>query len=202
MHLLTIPGAPAELLERINARRARIPAGLMMMADEAGATPAEAAPEGKPDEGDKPLGPGGEKALREEREARKALEKEVAALKGSTSILDALRKALTPDGDNPDPNVDLAKQVAELRRERDEAKADRERTKLAQDIAGEIGVADVRDVALIAAQQGEAAMRALAERLKGATPTPSVPKPDPSAGKTGDPKPRTLSEAIQQHYTS
>ena len=199
MHLLTtIPGAPAELLERINARRARIPAGLMMMADEAGATPAEDAPEVKPDEGDKPLGPGGEKALREEREARKALEKEVAALKGSTGVLDALRKALNPDGDKPDPDVDLAQQVAELRRERDEAKAEKERAALAQQIAGDVGVADIRDVALIAKQSGEDAMRALAERLKGATP--AVPKPDPSAGKTGDPKPRTLTEAIKQHY--
>ncbi|MEV4521464.1 hypothetical protein AB0J77_14645 [Micromonospora tulbaghiae] len=46
---------------------------------------------GKPEgEGDKPLGPGGEKALREEREARKALEKRIAALAPLEKIAVAL----------------------------------------------------------------------------------------------------------------
>ena len=149
------------------------------------------------DESDKALGPAGEKALREEREARKALEKQVTALKGSTDVLDALRKALMPEDGKPDPTADLAQQVADLRRERDEAKRQQERTKLATTIAGESGVTDLRDLSLIAAQADEDAMRALAERLKGATPTP---KPDPSAGQSGDPKPRTLAEAIKNHY--
>ncbi|WBB73244.1 hypothetical protein O7602_26750 [Micromonospora sp. WMMD1128] len=46
---------------------------------------------GKPGgEGDKPLGPGGEKALREEREARKALEKRIAALAPLEKLAEAL----------------------------------------------------------------------------------------------------------------
>jgi len=52
-------------------------------------------PADKPDDGskggeDKPLGPGGEKALREEREARKALEKQLAELSPLRKLAEAL----------------------------------------------------------------------------------------------------------------
>lgn len=55
------------------------------------------------------------------------------------------------------------------------------------------------DVALIAAQTDKGAMEALALRLKGAMPA-GIPKADPSAGKSGDPKPSSLADAISQHY--
>ena len=202
-----IPGAPAELMARINARRALLAPGAMMMADPPPADPpASGTP---PPAADPAAGVDGFKSeeskksvladLHAEREARKQLQQEVAALKGSVGILDDLRKALTPDG-TPDPKVDLAAEVAAMRKQLDDAAAQAAQHKLATTVANEHGVTDIGDVALIAAQAGEDAMKALAVRLKGATPGPIRPKPDPSAGHSGDPNPRTLADAISQHY--
>lgn len=45
-------------------------------------------------------------------------------------------------------------------------------------------------------------LEADADALKALIGTkPNDPKPDPSAGHSGDPKPKTLAEAISQHYT-
>lgn len=50
-HAFTIPGAPRELMERINKRRSTIPGGMMMMADPAAPTPVvEAGKQEQPDE--------------------------------------------------------------------------------------------------------------------------------------------------------
>ena len=67
------------------------------------------------------------------------------------------------------------------------------------EVATAAGVSNASDVALIAAQTDKGAMEALALRLKGATPA-GTPKADPSAGKSGDPKPSSLADAINQHY--
>ena len=206
----TIPGAPAELMARINARRALLAPGAMMMADPPPADPpAQPASGAQPPAGQAPAdGFKSEESkqavladLHAEREARKQLQQEVAALKGSVGILDDLRKALAPDG-KPDPQVDLAAQVAAMRKQLDDAATEAAQHKLATSVAAEHGVTDVGDVALIAAQASEDAMKALAARLKGATPGPNMPKPDPSAGRSGDPKPRTLADAISQHYST
>lgn len=137
--------------------------------------------------------------LHAEREARKELQKQVESLTGSVGILDELRKALAPQGSTPDPQADLAAQVADMRRQLDAAAAEKQQNQLAASVAAEIGVTNAADVALIAAQRDEGAMRSLADRLKGATPA-GTPKPDPSAGHSGDPKPSTLAAAINQHY--
>ena len=47
--------------------------------------------------------------------------------------------------------------------------------------------------------QDDRRLEALALRLKGAMPA-GTPKPDPSTGHSGDPKPRTMADAINQHY--
>lgn len=192
---------PADLAEIIQTHR-ELFGGYVMQADgeqpEASAEPADKADE-PADKADEPLGEKGLKALQAEREARKQLEAEIAKLKGSTGVLDDLRKALTPQGAEPDPQADLAAQVAEMRKQLDAAAAKEAHSKLAVEVATAAGVTNASDVALIAAQTDKGAMEALALRLKGATPA-GIPKADPSAGKSGDPKPSSLADAISQHY--
>lgn len=192
---------PADLAEIIQTHR-ELFGGYVMQDDgeqsEASAEPADKADE-PADKADEPLGEKGLKALQAEREARKQLEAEIAKLKGSAGVLDDLRKALTPQGAEPDPQVDLAAQVAEMRKQLDAAAAKEAHSKLAVEVATAAGVTNASDVALIAAQTDKGAMEALALRLKGATPA-GTPKADPSAGKSGDPKPSSLADAINQHY--
>ena len=192
---------PADLAEIIQTHR-ELFGGYVMQDDgeqsEASAEPADKADE-PADKADEPLGEKGLKALHAEREARKQLEAEIAKLKGSASVLDDLRKVLTPQGAEPDPQVDLAAQVAEMRKQLDAAAAKEVHSELAVEVATAAGVTSASDVALIAAQTDKGAMEALALRLKGATPA-GAPKADPSAGKSGDPKPSSLADAINQHY--
>ena len=189
---------PAELAEIITTHKALF-GGWQMQADPP-ADPAPPTPEAKDgDRPDQPLGEGGLRALQAERDARKQLEAEVAKLKGSTGVLDELRKALAPQGAEPDPQADLAAQVAEMRKQLDDAAAAQARQQLAVEVATAAGVTHAGDVALIAAQTDKGAMEALALRLKGAMPA-GTPKPDPSTGHSGDPKPRTMADAINQHY--
>lgn len=190
---------PADLAEIIQTHR-ELFGGYVMHGEqpEASAEPADKADE-PADKADEPLGEKGLKALQSEREARKQLEAEIAKLKGSAGVLDDLRKALTPQGAEPDPQVDLAAQVAEMRKQLDAAAAKEAHSKLAVEVATAAGVTNASDVALIAAQTDKGAMEALALRLKGAMPA-GIPKADPSAGKSGDPKPSSLADAISQHY--
>ena len=192
---------PADLAEIVQTHR-ELFGGYVMQDDgeqsEASAESADKANE-PADKADEPLGEKGLKALQAEREARKQLEAEIAKLKGSAGVLDDLRKALTPQGAEPDPQVDLAAQVAEMRKQLDAAAAKEVHSKLAVEVATAAGVTNASDVALIAAQTDKGAMEALALRLKGAMPA-GIPKADPSAGKSGDPKPSSLADAINQHY--
>lgn len=201
-----IPGAPAELMAIINGRRATIPAGMAMMADEV--TSEAEAPAAEPEaqaQVDDFKSEESKRAvladLHKEREERKALQAQVAKLTESVGIVDQLRAALTtPDTPAPDDPADLAAQVAEMRRQLEQAAQSKARADLASKVADELEITNVGDVNLIAAQQDEGAMRALATRLKGATPGPISPKPDPSAGLTGEPKAASLADAISQHY--
>lgn len=205
-----IPGAPAELMAIINTRRATIPVGLTMMADEP-APEAPAADTPSPDPA--PAPDDGFKSeeskravladLHKEREERKALQQQITEMQQSLSVVEQLRKALTtPDAPAPENPADLAAQIAEMKAQLEQATQAQTRTSLAEGIADEIGITAMGDIKLIAAQQDEGAMRALAARLKGATPGPITPKPDPSAGRSGDPKPANLAEAISQHYST
>jgi len=206
-HPFQIPGAPAELMALINARRSTIPPGLMMMADSTDATSVEqeGGTDGSKgampgDDQDSSLNEGGRKALQVEREARKQLEKEVAELKNAKATLDQLAAVFTKDGEKPDPNADLAAQVTEMRKQLEEAAADKERDQLAQKVATESDITDLGDLALIRAQADETAMRALAKRLKGAGApnlTHRTPRPDPSQGSGGQAggRPSSVAEA-------
>lgn len=184
---LTIPGAPAELMAKINARRARIPAGMVMIdSDSEGAKPddadAEAQKEGfKSDHSKQSV----LADLASERAARQDLEKRVNDLQGSAEILENLRKALTPEGEKPDPTKDLAQTVAELQQWKAQREQDDARDVLARRIAEAAGVTDLADLALIKAQADEVAMKALADRLKSGA-KPGTPKPDRSVGQGGD----------------
>jgi len=64
--------------------------------------------------------------LHAEREARKELQKQVESLTGSVGILDELRKVLAPQGSAPDPQADLAAQVADMRRQLEAAAAEKQ----------------------------------------------------------------------------
>ena len=175
---------PVDLADIIDTHR-RLFGGLVMMADE----PAEKT-EDKPaekTEGDKPeekLQEGGLKALQAERDARKALEAKVKELEGAKGVLDKLAEVFAKDGQKPDPNADLAAQVAELLKRDEDAKAEKARDALARQVAKANDIIDVTDIELLAKQADEDAMKALAARLKG-VPAARGPKPDPSQGKGG-----------------
>lgn len=133
------------------------------------------APPAEPADGDKPLGENGEKDLRAEREARQALEKQVAEFKAKE---DAAESAKLSD-------IDRAN------KERDDAKAEAvaARSELAvAALARQHGITDEGDIAALAAVPDEAVRTSLAARL-ASNPAP-IPKPEPvpKAG-TGNPIP-------------
>ena len=161
---------PAELAEIIATHKAIFGATIMLADD--GGEPKGDEPKGDEPDGDEggdqgeKLGEAGLKALQEER--------------------DALQKALNP-GKEPDPTADLTEQVAALAKKLEDREAEDARDALAKSVAAGAGITDVNDVALIKAQGGEEAMRALAARLKG-TPVAAggrIPRPDPSQGMRG-----------------
>ena len=149
----------------------------------AGATPtAPAPPTDPPSADDKPLGPAGQKALAEEREARKALEKQVAALAPLSKLAEAL--GLDPAAKPGKSEVEalaerLGKQEAELATERG--------LRLRLEVAAEKGMT-VEQAGLLQGGTREE-LTAYADRLKalfpGAPTTPGTPAPDPTQGARG-----------------
>ena len=182
----TIPGAPIELMERINARRSRIPAGMMMMAGEQ-SQPDPESQQGDPqlnaDAGDQPLGPAGMEALRKERDRADELDKQVKALSGQFA---KLAQALGVDAKS-DAAADLGAVVANLTMRLDVA-----------DLARTHGITDAEDIAALYAVTDETARGKLAARLapaKGQQDDQTNdgqrvyprPKPDASQGPKGEP---------------
>jgi hypothetical protein len=130
---------------------------------------------------DKPLGPGGEKALAAEREARKALEKQLAELAPLKDIAAALAGGKQPGGPS---EVELLQQrFAELEKTANEERAARWRLEVAQ----AKGLTP-EQAAWIAGDSLED-LTASADRLLAAFPTapagPRTPAPDPSQGARG-----------------
>lgn len=177
----TIPGAPVELMERINARRARFAPGMTMLTDQ---PPADSSATEK----DEPLGPSGEKALREERDARKELEKQLKAMQDQFAGLAEAFGVKTDKGAKPDESVaELTKSVGGIQREL-----------AVERLARKHGISDEEDIATLLAVSDEAARTKLAARLapvadagKGDKPDneprPRLPKPDGTQGAKGDP---------------
>ena len=81
-HPFTLPGAPAELLAKINARRARIPAGMTM----SGAPPEPQRPEGVSDDEWAALGDPGKRAIVRERAAREQAERDLVAARSAERL--------------------------------------------------------------------------------------------------------------------
>ncbi|GAA1436333.1 hypothetical protein GCM10009616_35840 [Microlunatus lacustris] len=143
--------------------------------------------DGKDDE--KGLGEAGKKAIKSERDARKALEKELSDFKvAQADQAKKLAEALgieTKDAKSSDDVLDTLKaEVDELRLER-----------LVDKVARDSKVTDEDDIALIRAAGSEDAMRKLAGRLApkgdaradkaGAGQQRRFPRPDPSQGQGG-----------------
>lgn len=139
---------------------------------------------------DKPLGPNGEKALQSERDARKALESELAQLKAGFASALGLKDKDAKSG-SEDIVATLQQQMAEL-----------QHNNLVLSLANENEITDKDDLALLRGFKGdEEAIRRLAARLKPAKQDAGEtngkrrpPAPDHSQGK-GDNKPVTGREA-------
>lgn len=135
-------------------------------------------PDPKPD--DEPLGDGGKKALQAERDARKALETEMADLKKSIAEAFGVKPASDKDAD---VLVAVQESLAEIKRESAVLR-----------LANEHQITDKDDLELLAAThdpdaQGKLAARLAAKKDDG----PGTPKPDLSQGPKGDqPKPDSL----------
>lgn len=138
---------------------------------------AEPAPADNPEPVDTPLGEKGLKALHEEREARKALEKQVAEFAPLLEIAKALRGAVP--GEEPSDTERLAAELEEF-------KAEAAKERLAR-LRIEVATAAEIPVELAARLQGATAeeLKADAEALKALFPTQTTP--DAPQGRRGDP---------------
>lgn len=141
-----------------------------------GDKPAEEAvkdqPQGEPaasDDDAEPVGEGGKKAIRAEREARKAAEARAAELKGE---LDKIRAANMSDLERAQMEATNAKEAA--------AKAPVEAFRHAAVIFGGI---DADDAELFLTGSDVDTLTKQAARLVARIQTPSTPKPDPTQGQ-------------------
>lgn len=174
----TIPGAPAGLMARINARRARLAPGMTMMADPPPAVPPVAT--------DEPLGPSGEKALREERDARKEMEKQLKAMQDQFAVLAEAFGVKADKGAKPDESVaKLTESVGGIQREL-----------AVERLARLHKITDEDDISTLLSVADEGARTKLAARLAptdappakpDTEPRPRTPKPDATQGPKGDP---------------
>lgn len=148
------------------------------------ANPAPTPPAGDPPkDGDKPLGPAGERALREERDARKALERKLAALAPLEQLAGMLGGQSSGDG-----KTDLERLTERLDGYEQQITTERQ-ARWRAEIAAETGLPPALAARLQGATREELA--ADAEQLKAlipAAPTPQGPRtpaPDPSQGARG-----------------
>jgi hypothetical protein len=140
------------------------------------------APAPAPDPADKPLGPAGERALAAEREARKALEKQMAEYAPLKELAAALAGGQKPPAGKSEVDL-LNERFAELEKTANEERAARWRVEVAQ----AKGLSAEQASWLQGTTQEELA--ASADRLLAAFPTapagPRTPVPDPSQGARG-----------------
>lgn len=148
-----------------------------------GATPPAPTPE-PPKPEDKPLGPAGERALAAERDARKALEKELASLAPLKSLAEALGAG------KPEAN---GKSEIELLNERfaahEKTLAEERAARFRAEVAHEKGLTPAQAARLQGGTREEllADADALLALFPAAAPpgTPGTPRPDPSQGARG-----------------
>lgn len=196
------PLIPADLKATIDGHM-RLFAGWQMMADEAGGDPQEGAQQGADEEadkgdGDKPLGPNGEKALQAEREARRKSDAEVQALKAQMSRLAEAFGVKPADAKSDDDGkVDaLAKSVDAILHH-----------SAVERVARDHQITDKDDLALLREQTTEAAMEKLAKRLQppakndddGTKSKRRPPAPDRSQGHgSGDGAKPSVSQVMAE----
>jgi colicin import membrane protein len=151
-----------------------------------GDQPAENAAQGDPAETDEALGEGGKKALKAEREARTAAERQAADLKAK---LDKIEAANMSDLERAQKEAADAKEIAA------KATADALRFR----VAAQYGITE-EDAELFLTGTDAETLTKQATRLKDRTPT--TPKPDPSQGAqnehalNGDGLTEALSRAV------
>lgn len=167
------------------------------MTDPTGATPAETTTAATAAEDDKaqtllaeavatadePLGEGGKKALAAEREARKALEKQIAALAPLQKLADALGTGTPAAGGKSEVEL-LNERFAEHEKTVAEERAARWRA----EVAHEKGLTPAQAARLAGATRDELLADAdalLALFPAAASANPGTPKPDPSQGARG-----------------
>lgn len=148
-------------------------------------TPTPPAPPAPPATDEK-LGESGIKALQAERDARKAAEDQLKALR--QQIEDASKTAEQKAADD----------LAAARKAATESAA----RALRYEVAASKGLDLKLAPRLTGTTQEE--LEADADALKAllGTPAPKNPKPDPSAGAGGDVKTKTIQDAISAHYAS
>ncbi|SBT64228.1 hypothetical protein GA0070622_1198 [Micromonospora sediminicola] len=146
-----------------------------------GQPPADPAPTGG-DPQDKPLGPGGEKALREEREARKALERQIGELAPLKQLADLLGTKPTGDG-----KTDL-EQLTERLNKHDEDLAKERAARWRAEVAHEKGLTPAQAARLNGGTRDELAADAdaLLQLFPAAPAGPRNPAPDPTQGTRGN----------------
>jgi len=131
--------------------------------------------------GDKPLGPAGERALQAEREARKALERQVAALEPLAKLAAAL------GGGDPTKGQTEIQALTERQAATERALVEERAMRWRAEVAQEKGLTAVQAARLVGTTRDE--MAADADALKAAFPTtpaaPGTPAPDPSQGAGG-----------------
>jgi len=130
---------------------------------------------------DKPLGPGGEKALREEREARKALEKQLAELSPLKQLAEALGGKATGDG-----KTDMERLTERLSQHETELASERE-ARFRLEVAAAKGLTPQQAERLHGKtrEELEADADALLALFPAAPAGPRNPAPDPSQGSRG-----------------
>lgn len=145
-------------------------------------TPPAGDPPNGPADGDKPLGPNGEKALQAERKRADDMEKQLKAL----APLQKLAEALGGAGDPATGPTDIEKITERLTKHETELAGERS-ARWRAEIANEKGLT----IEQAARLQGDSkdALAADADALKALFPTaplaPGTPRPDPSQGGLG-----------------
>lgn len=151
-----------------------------------GPTPAPGDP--APPADDRPLGPAGENALRQEREARRALEREMAALAPLKKLAEAVGAGTPAAGGKSDVEL-LQERFAEHERTVAEERSARWRA----EVAHEKGLTPQQAARLQGSSREELA--ADADALVALFPAPAAPRapaPDPSQGPRGTSLPTDL----------
>jgi hypothetical protein len=144
-----------------------------------GATPPTPPPADPQPAGDKQLGPGGEKALRAEREQRKALEQRLAKL----APLEKLAEQLGGGTDDGKSEVEVLRdRFAQHEKQLGEERTARWRA----EVASEMGLTAKQAARLQGTSREELAADAADLLASFPAAAPGTPRPDPSQGSRGN----------------